>query len=111
MWSHQAKNRATRCRASAPSGIVIGPWPLGPAANESGGYGAATIIRTTTHRRPSRLHPSLTLWTREATHLSIARRTGPYLSAWKVARLFNHIRTGTSRVTRCATGGRTVIQR
>jgi hypothetical protein len=37
------------------------------------------------------------LWTREATHLSITSRTLPYLSGWKVGRLFNHICTTTSR--------------
>jgi len=36
-------------------------------------------------------------WAREATHLSITRRTVPYLSGWKVGRLFSHNCTTTSR--------------
>jgi hypothetical protein len=57
----------------------------------------AHCVRLPTRRRPSRVHPSFTLWTREVTHLSITRRTGPYQSVWKVGRLFNHICGRTSR--------------
>jgi len=42
---------------------VIGPWPLGPAVSDSGGYQVATVIRLPSRRRPSRLHPSFSPWT------------------------------------------------
>jgi hypothetical protein len=43
-------------------------------------------------------------WIPEATHLSITRRTGSYLSVRRLGGVFNHIRTRTSRATWCGSG-------
>jgi hypothetical protein len=107
--THLASATGSGPRSNTDSSIfapaVIGPWPLGPAVNDSGATKTPRLSGRRPVADPSRLRPSFTLWTREATHLSNSRRTGPYLSVWKVGRLFNHICTRTSRATRCGSGG------